>query len=343
VPPFVPAAELNRGFYADVVAPIVEPWHHSAAFIGFGSQVLGYDDERSTDHGWGLRVTIFVNAADLDAARNAVDAGLPGEYAGWPVSYGWDDWPVRHYVDVVTVAQWFERQLGFDPREPITTIDWLCTPQQLLLEAVRGAVYHDGLDELAGTRAALAYFPDDVWRWLLACQWQRLSQEEPFVGRTAEVGDEIGSRLVAAAQVRMLMQLHFLYARRYWPYSKWFGTAYAQLPGSDALLPCFAAVTAATTFDAREDPLVAAWEAIAAMHNSSGLPGVDDPQVRPFHNRPFRVLDSNRFVAAIRNTVDDEWLRTLPLVGSVDQITDSTDVKSSAAIARGLRGLYKRT
>lgn len=47
-------------------------------------------------------------------------------------------------------------------------------------------------------REAVAWYPDQVWRWLLACQWRRLAQEEPFVGRAAEVGDEFGSRVLAA-------------------------------------------------------------------------------------------------------------------------------------------------
>jgi phage gpG-like protein len=344
MPPFVPAAELNRGFYADVVGPLLAPWPHSAALIGWGSQVLGYDTERSTDHGWGPRIKILVATdAEIAPAQAAIDDALPDEYNGWAVAFGWDDTPVTHHVRVTTPARWFARHLGFDPCAPIATLDWLTTPQELFLELTSGAMYHEGLDVLGRAQAAVAYFPADVHHWLLACQWQRLSQEEPFVGRTAEVGDEIGSRLLAARQVQILMQLHFLYAHKYWPYSKWFGSAYARLPGSDTLLPCYAAIIEATTFAAREAALVGAWEQLAAMHNASGLPAVDDPRVRPFHTRPFRVLDSNRFVDAIRSTIDDEWLRALPLVGSVDQVTDSTDVKSYAAVAHRLRGLYEQT
>src|SRR6266508_6574753 len=47
-----------------------------------------------------------------------------------------------------------------------------------------------------------AWYPDQVWRWLLACQWRRLDQEEPFVQRTAEAGDDLGSAVIAARLVR---------------------------------------------------------------------------------------------------------------------------------------------
>ncbi len=208
---FEPGIELNRRFYNDVVSPILNPWQHSAAHLGWGSDVLGYDTERSTDHGWGPRLTVFVDSHDVEAARAAVDEELPETFAGMPVRYGWDDWPVRHYVDILPLGTWVRRQLGHDPSVATSTLDWLVTPQQKLLEVVRGAVYHDGLGTLEPLRAQLAYFPGDVWAWMLACQWQRVSQEEPFTGRTAEVGDEIGSRVLAARLVREVMRLHFLY------------------------------------------------------------------------------------------------------------------------------------
>jgi hypothetical protein len=52
----------------------------------------------------------------------------------------------------------------------------------------------------AGTCERLGWYPDQVWRWLLACQWHRLAQEEAFVARTAEVGDDLGSVVTAGRQ-----------------------------------------------------------------------------------------------------------------------------------------------
>jgi hypothetical protein len=48
---FVPGLELCRGFYEEVVAPAVAA-RHGAALLGSGSDILGYDAERSTDHDW---------------------------------------------------------------------------------------------------------------------------------------------------------------------------------------------------------------------------------------------------------------------------------------------------
>jgi hypothetical protein len=115
------------------------------------------------------------------------------------------------------------RKKGLSARE------WLMIPTQLLRELTGGAVFHDGLDLLKSYRSTLTWYPDDVWRYALAYQWMRLSQEEPFVGRCGEAGDDLGSAVVAARQVRDLMKLCLLMRRVYPPYSKWLCTAFTTL------------------------------------------------------------------------------------------------------------------
>ena len=89
-------------------------------------------------------------------------------------------------------------------------------------------MFHDGLGELEPVRASLAWYPRDIWCYLLACQWQRISQEEPFPGRCAEAGDDLGLLVITARLARDLMRLCLLMDRRYPPYSKWLGTAFAR-------------------------------------------------------------------------------------------------------------------
>src|SRR5579863_2921717 len=81
--------------------------------------------------------------------------------------------------------------------------------QGALREITGGAVYHDGLGELIPLRQKLAWYPHDVWLFMVACQWIRLEQEEPFPSRCGEAGDELGSRVIAARLVREVMQLCF--------------------------------------------------------------------------------------------------------------------------------------
>ena len=337
--PFIPGVELARAYYEEVVGGIVGDLPHSAAFLGYGSDVLGFDDERSTDHGWGPRLQVFVQDREAELLAK-LEHDLPDEFRGWPTRYGWDANPVVQRVEVWRLDEWLAEKLGFDPRRGITTRDWLTTAQQLLLELIGGGVFHDGLGELEPLRAALAWYPHDVWLWLIACQWRRLDQEEPFVGRTAEVGDELGSRVLTARLARDLMRLCFLLERRYAPYPKWFGTAFKELEAAREVGPALEAAMAATDFSAREDAFVSAVECAGRRHNELGITDPLDPTVRLFHSRPFRVLGSGRFVEATLAQVKDPWLRSLPLVGGVDQFSDSTDVLSNPHAARRLGAIY---
>lgn len=333
---FIPGADLAQRFYDDVGRTAVGSRPHAAAFVGTGSDVLGYDTTRSTDHGWGPRMHLFVGQGAVAEVTADVEAALPDTFLGWPTRYGWDAVPVQSHVVVCELSAWLREHLGVDPRHGMTSFDWLATPQQLLLQVTAGRVLHDDAGELTAVRDQLFWYPEDVWRWLLACQWRRLDQEEPFVGRAAEVGDELGSRVVAARLARDLMRLCLLIDRRYAPYSKWLGTAFARLSIAASVGPVLEAALAAESFPRREEALVDAFEMVARHHNDAGVTPPVVAQAGTFHGRPFRVLGSGRFVNACLGAIRSDDLRRLPLVGSIDQVADSTDVLSHADRARRL-------
>lgn len=307
---FVPGLELARAFYDEAVAPLLGDTPHAAALIGWGSDVVGRDTARSTDHGWGPRLQVFVAPAEVEPLHTQIEARLPDEFQGWPTRFGWDAVPVTHHVTVTTLAEWLRGRLGFDATQGISYPDWVGTPQQALLEVTAGAVFHDDSGELTRVRESLAWYPDEVWLWLLARQWRRIDDEEPFVGRAAEVGDELGSRLIAARLVGELMQLGFLLERRYAPYSKWFGSAFAELDVHAAIGGALSAALAAGDYPARESALVDAVGELARRHNALGVTRPVDATARLFHSRPFRVLGSGRFAEVCLERVTDPWLRS---------------------------------
>jgi hypothetical protein len=241
--------ELARRFYFEAVLPIVEATCpalvHSAARIGHGSDVLGFDDDVSQDHDWGPRLELFLAPADRDRCAERLAAALASElphgFLGYSTSFGLDKDgvgvlievdegdPVAHRVEILELGEWCEDMLGFDPRAGVGWLDWLATSSHRLAEVTGGSVFHDGLGELGHIRTALAWYPHDVWLYVLASQWRRIAQEEAFVGRCRQVGDELGARLVAARLVRDLVRLCLLMERRYPPYSKWLGTAFDRL------------------------------------------------------------------------------------------------------------------
>ncbi|OEV30218.1 hypothetical protein AN219_12145 [Streptomyces nanshensis] len=344
---FLPGLELSRVFYEDAVRPILDSEYpglrYAAARVGTGSEVLGFDTERSADHEWGPRLDLFLTPDDVTAhgpdLRQLLSDRLPKHVLGWPTHFRHDDpddpvghmatteGPVNHRASVADVGGWLNDQLGIEGETAEPTVRaWLAMPQQKLAEVTGGAVFHDGLGTLSAARRQLAWYPDQVWRYLLACQWQRISQEEAFAGRCSEVGDDIGSSVVAGRLVRDLMRLCLLLHRRYAPYSKWLGSAFARLPAAGKLTPSLRGALTATEYPARERHLCDAYESVAKLQNETGLAEPLDPTRRPYHSRPFQVLHAERFAEALRDTVTDPELRSLPLSGSVDQWADSTDL-----------------
>jgi hypothetical protein len=363
---FVPGAELSRRLYADAVRPLLTRHFptvvHSAALIGHGSEVLGLDTVRSTDHDWGPRLQLFLTPADLAAHRGAIDdllaTALPPAIAGYPTNLVPFTEPaaaaergtrqmrpvtgrIRHGVVIAGLDDWLAGHLGFGPSAGVTTMDWLATPTQTLAEVTGGAVHHDGLGRLGPIRETLAWYPDDIWRYVLACQWQRVGQEEPFVGRCGEVGDELGSAVVAARLVRDLMRLSLLIDRVYPPYSKWLGSAFARSGAPEA--GAMRAALAATGWHDRERHLVAVYESVAARQNALGLTAPVDPRVRPFFDRPFRVLGAERFTAALMSGIADPALAGRPPTGAIDQFADSTDVLAHRERSRAIAAALART
>ncbi len=350
-PAFIPGLQLAREFYAAEVRPLLDKQfprlRYAAALLGPGSEVAGYDSQRSTDHDWGPRLQVLL--ADGDAALHAVAVTemlarrLPTSFRGYPVAFPSTAEPgsgARHRVQVTGLGSWLTGELGFDPRREVTLLDWLATPAQRLAEVTTGEVFDDGPGELSHARAALAWYPRDVWLYLLACQWQRIGQEEAFPGRCAEAGDDLGSVVVAGRLVRDLMRLCLLMHRRYPPYSKWLGTAVARLPGTVRLTASLAGATSAGDWRAREQHLCDACESIAALHNRRGFTLPLDTRTRGFYDRPYQVIGAARFTAALQEAVTDPQIRHLPLTGAIDQFTDSTD---AAGNLRFLRACVRAT
>ena len=350
--------ELARRFYFDGVRPVLDDRFprlpHAAALIGPGSEVLGFDDEMSQDHHWGPRLQLFVSK---DAPVDEIDATLrdrlPTDVAGFPTHFGdpddigvrlltpLDGGPVSHLVEIVSLGAFLEERIGVDPRTGFAVADWLATPAQRLAELTGGAVFNDDEGELTRVREALSFYPHDVWLLVMAGLWRRVAQLEHFLGRTGSVGDDVGSRIVAASLVRDLMRVALIQERRYPPYWKWLGTAYANVGRPEAA--ALEAALSASTWQEREDAVVAAYEAVAERHNELGVTRHVEPSVRQFWGRPFRVLFADRFVDALRAAIDDPDVQAIEHdAGSIDSVSDNTDVLTRPFLWRAFADLYDR-
>jgi Domain of unknown function (DUF4037) len=339
-----PGIRLASAFFSEVIEPIVAAaapaMRFGAALIGPGSEVAGFDDHISTDHDFGPRVQLFLRPDEplRDRLAEAIDANLPTTFRGMPTRFELTHFPTvvpTHHVVLTTVGSWSSTELGFDVASgPPSVENWLGVPWQLLASATRGRVFRDDLGELAGMRAMLSWYPVDVWRYVLAMQWQRISQEEHLVGRAGDVGDELGAQVLAARLVRDVMHLALLQARRYPPYGKWLGTAFMRLRSAVGLSPLLHQALTATDRHIRGRALVLAYQQLGLAQNALELSAAVDARGRRFHDRSYLVIAAERFTAALLDAIVDPSVRNLPAVGSIDQFVDATDVLSRADRSR---------
>lgn len=382
MPEFISGLELNEAYYWEAVRPILDARFpglpHSAALIGYGSDVIGFDTPVSRDHMWGPRLLLFLAPEEFEARKSAVyetlRRELPLEIRGYSTHFGAPDeadggvrqnafvesGPVDPLIFIHTVAGFWQEELGVDPFAPLDPSAWLALQEHRLLSLTAGKVYYDGLD-LNAARARLAYYPHDVWLYLLAAQWALIGQEEAFVGRTAAVGDALGSRIVTARLVERLVRLCFLMERRYAPYSKWLGTAFRGLNCCARMGPLLEGALAAGSYAEREPFLAAAYTLAAELHNALGVTPPLETRTRtysgwhrlragvaelasddPANTRPHQVIFAGRFCDALNEAIRDPQVRALrPNLGSVNQfLVESSDALQSVAFGHAIKDYF---
>ena len=224
-----------------------------------------------------------------------------------------------HQVWLRTVGEFTHAVLGFDPRE-VSVRDWLRT-RRSCCAAHGGRSVRRRHGDLTHVRDQLSWYPDDVWRYVLACQWNRLAQEEAFVGRSGQVGDELGLREWSRpGSVRDLMRLAFLIEREYAPYSKWLGTAFADLSCVPVLGPSLTCRSRATrvarTGTPPRDRVRDGRDPFQRL-GTRGTPRPDGPAL-------LRTPVPRARLQSLRERVPGVDDRCAPWVGSVRSISSST-------------------
>jgi hypothetical protein len=304
--------ELARAFYADVIEGLLDV-PHTACLIGEGSEVLGFDTDRSTDHEWGPRAQIFVDPAEVNRVRERVDGLLPDAYRGYPTRWfslieGRD----THHVEINTLEAWLADRLPTIPADEPETASWLAI--------------------LTAMRQRFAWYPVDLWRWLIASQWHLIGNVEPYLGRTLELGDRRGARLIAARLCRMIMEMAYLQERAFQPYEKWFSRGFSELDAATTLGPHLDLILESEPRSDVDGPVQSALSLLAARHNALDITAAVRPVIGDFAVgvndavRPYPVLNTSELIMATVESITDPALRDLPRVGSVDQLTHADDL-----------------
>lgn len=324
-----------------------------------GSDVLGFDSARSTDHDWGPRLQIVVADQDL-ASRSGdvlevIDEALPEIVLGVPVDLpGSTSLPGdeethhnsqderRHGVTVSSVKRLQRDLLGTedDPRR-WDHARWLTTPRQSLLEFTAGPIFRDDIGELSAVRDALAWYPHDVWLYVMSGRWQRIAQMESFVGRAAEAGDDLGSRLLAGQIASDIMHQTLLQRRSYAPYPKWLGSSFARHEEDDGLSVALTAAVAADRAQDRQSALVGTLVQLSRRHDLLRVTGPMLSQAEPFFGRPYPVIWSERIARALHDAIRPPLKDVLPFgLGGVDELTNGTDALKNIHFRQAVTASY---
>jgi len=160
--------KLSELFYTEAAKPILETLFpqvsYSAALLGWGSEVLGYDDIQSSDHHWGPRFLLFLSPEHHHKYKNsiakALSDNLPHRFRGYPTSFGEPDaigvrlpketevGPVNHMILFETIESFFGWYLGCNPYQSLTAADWLSFSEHKLLAVTSGQVFMTALANL---------------------------------------------------------------------------------------------------------------------------------------------------------------------------------------------------
>lgn len=206
-----------------------------------GSDVLRADDEISRDHNWGPQFSLYLSQADFDhygtQLSEQMNRAAPKQWSGT-----WVDGAGDKNVLVECVSHRIQEEIGFS-KIPQTDAEWgiivrdrrvggsVEARESALYYLKHGALWLNNNDEFATWRAALAYYPEQVWYARLAEECFRLWQygEYNFVSRIAQRGEPLAVHLCLGEFAEGVMRMCLLLQKDYTPYWKWLAYAFRNL------------------------------------------------------------------------------------------------------------------
>jgi hypothetical protein len=233
-----PIVAESREFFRDVVSPVLEREFPAelrdmaAGFFGYGSEVLGLDDEYSTDHHFGLRVNILLpQAIYMERGSDIEDrlaSGLPERWRGRELREGYTR---TKGVALGSLEQHLLSTIGID-HAPDDFREWLAIPEEDITHVIAGEVWHDPSARFSNVRTSLsAYYPEPVRLRRLAHWCRYFSGMGVYALKRALLrGNLLYASTTFARALRWGVQIAFMLDRTYYPYDKWLTTMFHRLP-----------------------------------------------------------------------------------------------------------------
>jgi hypothetical protein len=357
--------QLAKHFYFDCVKQLITDHlpelkeKYAAGLIGYGSDVLGNDDEMSRDHEWGPRLLLFLDkelhSKYADKADKIFNEFLPPSFEGFSTRFkeaaecGTEmstDTSGFHHITITTPERFLELTLGFDS-VPETDLDWLLISEQRLLEFTRGEIFEDFTGELSRLREQFSYFPDDVWKYRMAFLLESLPWSSDLISLCGARGDHLSVQINLAKTVEKMMKLCFLLNKKYCPlYPKWLHREFKKLPElSTDVEPFLSNAFQQSDHALMIEQLNKAYDLIVGFMTEEDLCRVSSAESLRF--RGFAKYDFPRAAREILGTIQgdlsnltvDYVIDGIP-AGAVDQWLIHEDMLMSAPHRAAAKGIY---
>ncbi len=236
--------ELSEAFYREYGAPMLKKEFPqllpsiAVGLFGAGSECLGYDDEASHDHDFEPGFSILLpdeGKVDRETAfrLERAYAALPKEFMGYTRTRLSPTGGARH--GVLRLSDFLLEKTG-TPDGVLTEKDFFFLPEQSLLEATNGKIFHDESGVFTAVRARLSYLPESVRRKKLAGRLLLMGQAGEYnYPRAIARGDTAAAQLCIAEFVKNALHSALLLGKKYLPYYKWQFRALAESPALSSL------------------------------------------------------------------------------------------------------------
>lgn len=337
--------DLSEDFYWEIVRPIIAKRFpqllekHAAGLIGYGSDVLGYDDDLSRDHEWGARCYIWLLDSDYDeyatSLNQAFDEGVPTLFKGYPALFSLDESnevlvPYNgtthiHHIAITSVSRHMQIQLGLHSSQ-LSIYDWLVIPEQKLMEWTRGKIFTDSVGEITAVRKTLTYLPEDIRRYKLKYAWSSF-RHLYVAGIAALRGESLSARLLLNRMVEKAIQLVFLYNKRYRPGTyKWMSKELRQIsPLVNELIELLEGILMEPCVTRAIEQIEGVLTILVQQHNDMKLTEYIELQPPIFYARGLQSYSYINIEDALFSSLPKE-LQHLEIPGSLDQFITSQHI-----------------
>lgn len=221
--------EISHDFFDEVLVPILqkhfpdETAQIAFGVFGYGSEVLGLDDDYSSDHHWGLRVDalmpdLMIKVRGPELLR-IVEANLPESYKGHSLRTGYVG---TKALALSSLEEFLSQTIGLN-QPPQTHAEWLGIPEEDIIHVINGQIWRDDAGRFSAIRTTLnGYYPEPV-RLRRIAHWCRYfsGMGTYALHRAILRHNEHYATIAFGKAIRWGVQLAFLLEKQYCPYDKW--------------------------------------------------------------------------------------------------------------------------